>query len=317
MQSKIQDFARIGVVTYTAYPALLTGGVTMAQVVDEIGADEYFDAVDVTWINDPQARTKAIDAARNSTLSALFAAQPYLLARKLNLSSSDNAVRSQAVKVCKDAVDQAVAWDARAFSVLSGPDPGPDVRPAATQALLRSLSELCAYAVEKEGLTVLLETYDRKPIGRNQLIGPTTEAVELARQVRARHDNFGLLLNLAHLPLLEEASPFSLETARDYLLAVRLGNCVLKDPTHPAFGNQRPPLGIPEGEIGQAQLEEFLRELFRIGFLGAGKVRLGELSFDVAPLAGQHSADVINQAKEMLDAALAVVRPPAPPEPTT
>ena len=313
MPPTIHDFARVGLVTYDAFPALLTGGVTMAQVVDQVGADEYFDAVEITWISDPKARALAIEAARNSTLSALFAAQPYLLARNLNLSALDNSARVHALKICKDAIDQAAAWDARVFSVLSGPDPGPDKRPAASEALVRSLVELCAYAADKDGLTVLLETCDRKPFGANQLVGPTPEAAEIARQVRARRDNFGLMLNLAHLPLLDEASPFALDTAKDYLQAVRLGNCVARNPAHPAYGNHHPPLGILEGEIGAPQLEEFLRELFRIGFLAEGRARLFELSFDVVPVSGQSPADLISQSKEMLEAALLAVRPPAPP----
>jgi hypothetical protein len=317
MQPKIQDFARTGVVTYTAYPKLLTGGATMAQVVDEIGADLYYDAVEVTWISDAKARTEAIAAARNSTLSALFAVQPYLRARKLNLSALDNSVRVQALKVCKDAIDQALAWDAREFALISGPDPGPENRAAATSQLVRSLQELCAYATGKETLTVLLETCDRKPFGANQLIGPTAEAVEVARQVRTKNSNFGLMLNLGNLPMLEETSAHALETAKDYLMAVRLGNCVMKDPNHPAYGKCGMPLGFPDGEIGREQLVEFVRELFRIGFLAEGKRRLGELSFDVGPLAEQNPADVLSQAKEMLDEALMVVRPPAPVAPTT
>lgn len=121
------------------------------------------------------------------------------------------------------------------------------------------------------------------------------------------------MLNLAHLPLLDEACPFALETAKDYLQAVRLGNCVMKNPAHPAYGNHHPPLGILEGEIGAPQLEEFLRELFRIGFLAEGRARLYELSFDVAPVSGQSPADLISQSKEMLEAALLAVRPLAPP----
>jgi len=319
MQPRIQDFARLSVVTYTTYPALLTGGITMAQVIDEIGAHGYFAAVDVTWISDPKARAQAVEAARSSNLSVLFAVQPYQRARKLNLAALDNAVRVHALKICKQAIDQALEWDACAFSLLSGPDPGPDQRPAALQQFLRSLDELCAYVAAKAAMPILLETWDRKPFAANQLLGPTSEAVELARQLRSRHPDFGLVLNLAHLPLLEETPASALETAKDCLSAVRIGNCVLKNPAHPAYGNQHPPLAIPDGEIGYEQLQQFLSDLFRIGFLSEGRVRLGQMSFDVAPLEGQHPAEVVSQTKEMLDSALLVVRPPEtkpPQEPT-
>lgn len=311
-KTKIQDFARIGVVTYTAYPGLMTGEITMADVVRAIGADEYFDTVEVTWINNADARTEAIKAADEFSMSVVFAAQPYLLARKLNLSAQDERSRKEAVKICRQAIDQARAWDASAFVVLSGPDPGPEKRAAGADALLRSLSELCRYAAGKTGtIPVLLETCDRGGFGKNQLnqlVGPTVEAVEIARRIRSKHENFGLLLNLAHLPLLKEFPAQAVELAKDFLGGVHIGNCVISNPNHPAFGNTYPPLGIPEGEIGRPQMTEFIGELLRVGFLDEGNVRLGQVSFDVAPVAPQTSADVIEQTKEMLDGAFASVR---------
>ena len=92
----------------------------------------------------------------------------------------------------------------------------------------------------------------------------------------------------------------------------------MRNPRHPAYGRGRPPLDIHEGEVGHLQLVEFLRELFRIGFLGPD-VRLGQVSFDVGPLAGQNPTEVINQTKAALDAAFAEVQPPqatASAEPT-
>ncbi len=308
-KTRIQDFARMGVVTYTAYPGLMTGEVTMAEVVRAVGADEYFDTVEVTWISNGDARAEAIEAADEFSMSVLFAAQPYLLARKLNLSAEDERSRKEAVKVCRQALDQARAWDASAFVVLSGRDPGPDRRAAASDALVRSLSELCRYAAGKTGtMPVLLETCDRRDFGKNQLIGPTVEAVEIARRIHVKHENFGLLLNLAHLPLLKESPVQAIELAKDFLGGVHIGNCVISNPNHPAYGNTYPPLGIPEGEIGRPQVSEFLGELLCVGFLSEGSVRLGQVSFDVAPLAPQSPTDVIEQAKETLDGAFASVR---------
>ena len=307
---RIQDFARIGVVTYTAYPALLTGGITMAQVIDEVGADEYFDSVEVTWISDDAARAKAIEAADASSLSVVFDAQPYLLARKLNLAALDGNARNEAVKVCRQAIDQAVTWDASAFALLSGRDPGQAQRPAAFEQLARSLAELCDYAGSKGNMPVLLETYDRQPFGTNQLVGPTVEALELAGKVRAGHKNFGLMLDLGGLVLLEESVAQALDLVKDLLGAVHISNCVMRDAGHPAYGRGRPPLGIPAGEVGAVQLTDFLKELFRVGFLGGECVRLGQISLDVGPLARQNPAEVIGQTKEMLQTAFQEVQPP-------
>lgn len=307
MEGTIQDYALVGMVTFSSYPGLITGEHTMAQVIQEIGADAFFDVVEITWIEDPKARAEAIQAADASSLSAAYAAQPYLLARKLNLSALEESQRRQAVSTCRQAIDQAVSWDAASFSVLSGPDPGPDSRTRATDQLVRSLVELSQYARSKGNISVALETFDRKPFGKNQLIGPTAEAVQLAQRVRSQVPNFGLLLDLSHLPLLEETSAAALETAKDYLQTVHVGNCLIKDPAHPAYGDNHPPFGTEGGEIGVPQLAEFLRELFRVGFLTAGRTRQPILSLEVRPLAGQHPAEIVQASKTALVDAFAQI----------
>jgi sugar phosphate isomerase/epimerase len=170
--------------------------------------------------------------------------------------------------------------------------------------LCASLKELSECSRRADGPPVLLETFDRAGFGRNRLIGPTEEAAWIADRVHPYFRGFGLVLDLSHLPLLGETPESALKAVRQDLRHVHIGNCVLRDPSHPAYGDQHPMFGIPEGENGVEQLAAFLKALLEIGYIGqaSGAARKG-VSFEVKPFGGQTSAQVLDNAKQTLDAA--------------
>jgi len=111
------------------------------------------------------------------------------------------------------------------------------------------------------------------------------------------------VLDLSHLPLLGETAETMLTTAKETLGHIHLGNCVMRDPNHAAYGDEHPPFGTEGGENSVAELAEFLRVLGEIGYLN--EETPGAVSFEVKPLAGQEPADAIANAKATLDAAWA------------
>ena len=78
---------------------------------------------------------------------------------------------------------------------------------------------------------------------------------------------------------------------------VHIGNCVTGDPEHPAYGDNHPVLGIPEGENGVEELAEFLRQLLRVGYLGEGRQRV---SFEVKPFGEQRPEEVVAESQRIL-----------------
>jgi len=154
-------------------------------------------------------------------------------------------------------------------------------------------------------MPVVLETFDRVPFGKNCLAGPTAEAVTLAQHLREKHPSFGLMIDLSHLPLLGETPQASLTAAKDVLVHVHIGNCVLRDPAHPAYGDNHPRFGCEGGENGASELAEFLRTLLDIGYLDPAHRR--GVSFEVKPMPGESSSVVIANAKRTLAAAWRMV----------
>ena len=301
MEGKPHDYMKVGIVHFMAYPEVMGGDGPIVQTAARLLDDEYFDVVEVAQIKDAAARAGVARRARERGKSLSFGAQPILLGGKLNLNSRDESERAKALAAVRDGIDQAYELDALGTAVLSGVDPGDDARAAEYSLLVDSLRQLCAYSQSKGDKPVVLETFDRQPFGKNCLAGPTEESVAVAREVCDEYPSFGLMIDLSHLPLLGESPNECMGKAKGFLRHVHIGNCVMRHPDHPAYGDSHPVFGIEEGENGVAELAEFLRVLLDIGYLSRGGS--GVVSFELKPFGDQTAEDVIANGKEALDAA--------------
>lgn len=306
MQSPWSDYFRLGIVHFMAYPEVGSDESRMLPTIAAVAADADFEVVELKGVSDPSLRREIRRLCESAHLSVAYGAQPTVLGRRLNPNSLDEAERLHALQVLKQAVDEAVEMGAQGFALLSGIDPGEERRALACQALENSLVELCRYADEKASLPVVLEVFDRS-IEKNALVGPTALAAEIASRVRQQVENFGLMVDLSHLPLLNETAAEALTAAADYLVHAHIGNCVMRDPKHAAYGDYHPRFGIAGGENDVPELAEYLRWLFRVGYLGGSGSERPIVSFEVKPMPGEKSEAVIAGAKRTLAAAWALV----------
>jgi len=300
------NYFRLGLVHFMAYPQVGQDESQVLPTIAEVAADSDFEVLEVRGVSDPALRVKIKELCRSAHLDLAYAAQPLMLGRKLNPNSLDAAERQEALKALKAAVDEAYELGAQGFALLSGPDPGDAKRAEGMAYLVESLVELCRYSKSKGDMPIVLEVFDRS-IEKKAIAGPTVEAVEMAKAVKAQVDNFGLMIDLSHLPLLNETPEEALTAAAGYMVHAHIGNAVMRDTSHPAYGDQHPRFGIPGGENDVAELAEFLRWLFRTGYLADGKNPRPIVSFEVKPLAGESSAAVIAGSKRALAAAWAQV----------
>ncbi|HLW59966.1 MAG TPA: TIM barrel protein [bacterium] len=303
MQESWHRYLRLGIVHFMAFPAVMRGEGPYVETVRQIAGDEFFTAIELGWVHDDRARAEAAAVLRESHLGVGFGAQSALLTTKGNLNALDDGDRQKAVALVRQCVDQAAQLGAARVAVLSGPYPGPSDEAKATRSLVESLLDLSAYGRGK-GIAITLETFDRT-IEKKALAGPTTLCVEISEAVRRDFPDFGLMLDLSHIPLVGEGIRECLTLGREHLVHAHIGNCVMRDRAHPAYGDQHPRFGIEGGENDTPQVVEFLRCLFEIGFLG-GKGR-PFLSFEVKPLAGETSEAVIAGTKRVFADAWAQV----------
>lgn len=308
MQEPWSRYLQLGIVHFMAYPAVMKGDGPYVETLREIAADPFFTAVEVGWVHDAEQRAAAARLLAEAHLAVGFGAQSALLTTKSDLNAADEGARRSALALVKGCVDQAVDLGARRLAVLSGPYPGPAGEGAAVDRLVESLSEISDYA-RGRGIGITLETFDRT-IEKKALAGPTPLCVAISERVRRRYPEFGLMLDLSHLPLLGERTRDALICARDHLVHAHIGNCAMRDRAHAAYGDVHPRFGLPGGENDTPEVLEFLRVLFEIGYLGgpaAGTERRPFLSFEVKPLPGEAAATVVAGTKRVFTDAWAML----------
>ncbi|MFC1912270.1 sugar phosphate isomerase/epimerase family protein [Chloroflexota bacterium] len=281
---------KLGIVQFMAFSA------TDLDSIRKIAEDEFFGGIEITSIPG-ESRADIAKLLETSKLAVGYCAQPIQLAEKLDINSLDTRQREAAISRMKAAVDEACSLGASKFAMLSGPAPAADKYSEAKELLADSLIQICGYAKSKGDLGVVMEIFDRE-YDKKCLIGPTEEGVEIAAAVRKQHPGFGLMVDLSHLPLLGESSGYALLTAKDYLTHVHMGNCLMKDTNHPAYGDKHPPFGAAGSENDVEELKLYLKALMEVGYIGEGKQNV--VAFEVKPLSGESSEVVIANAKRTL-----------------
>lgn len=303
MAEPIESHCRVGVVLAAAYPELAGGGGALLERLVRVLEDEFFGAVELPPVSDERLRREARAALDSAGVDVIFAAQPVILGERLDLSAADLAARRRAVEVCQGLIDQAYQLGARIMMVASGPDPGEAERDAARERLVDSLKQLCQYAGERAEdslLAISLETYDRT-VHHRRLIGPTREAAHVIEAVRAGFSNCGLTLDLSHQPQLGESISEMIVDGADHLIHAHFGNCVVRDPEHPLYGDQHPPFGVPGGEIGIEELRLYLEALIYSGFFAKSvPTSMPVLSMELRPRPGESPEVVMANGKRAL-----------------
>ncbi len=295
--SELHSMIKVGIVQFMAYPSTMGGEGPIVETIKKIAGDDFFGAIEITRIKDPDVRKQVSAILTQSRLDVGFGAQPVQLSNKLDLNSFDGPTRQEAIRIIKDLLPEAAEVGAKNLALLSGPDPGPEKRERAIEILIESLADLCTYAHEKYGIGIILEVFDRE-IDKKALIGSTEDAVKVAEAVKRKCGNFGLMIDLSHLPLKGETARHSLNMARNHLVHAHIGNCVMADAKNPAYGDQHPYFGCPGGEVDVPELTEFLKELIEIGYLRKGNPAV--VAFEVKPAPEEDPDLIVAHAKRTL-----------------
>ena len=280
----------MGIVSFMAYPEMTANEEKYIEKIRSIASDEFFSFIEICHVENPQTRQKVKDILDISNIRVGFDAHTVILPNNLNINSSNDDDRKNAVKVLKTLIDEAYFFNAEGLTLLSGFKPSGDSVRQEIKNAVESIKELCSYALSKAdelqvgSIDIVVETFDDREYAKNRLIGPTNIAVDFAGQVKKDFSNFGLLLDLSHLPILEEDFNNSLNIAKDYIKHIHIGNCILKDRQHPAFGDNHPRFCVKNGENDIKVLADFIRALISTGYF---KKPGSTVIFEVKPLYGE------------------------------
>lgn len=256
-------------------------------------------------MHDPDVREQVRRMKESAAMTLTYGGQPRLLTQKLNINDLDESKRQAALKTLKEGIDEAYELGASAFAFLSGPYEDKTLEQS-YQALVASTKELCGYAASKGSMKLSLEVFDYD-VDKKSLIGPASLAKRFAEEIRKEYPSFGLMVDLSHIPLLHESIEESLLPVKDYIVHAHMGNCVVKDPSLPGYGDLHPRFGFPGGENDVDELAAYLQVLLSIGFLN--KKNRPVVSFEVKPFGDEDPDLVVANAKRTLQLAWNKVQP--------
>jgi sugar phosphate isomerase/epimerase len=302
MRESIHKYFQVGLIGFMAYPMAKGDHPDTIQLLTRIAADDYFDAIEVNWIRDGETRKKAAKLMSDAHIKVCYGAQPRLLTTGMNANHLDEAERLKAEATLLEAIDEAEELGSGGIAFLSGKWQQ-ETKEEAYQQLLKTTRKLCDYAKTKN-MTVELEVFDFD-IAKSSLIGPAPYAARFAADMRTTHSNFGLLIDLSHIPMCYESTEFVVRTLRPYLTHFHIGNTVCQDPSAEGYGDEHQRFGFPGGSNDTPQVLEFLRVLKNEGFFCAENPYV--LSFEVKPWQEENPELIIANAKRVLNRAWALL----------
>lgn len=279
-----------GVVSFKAYPEAMTGrSGTIFDGVLELAKDDFFQAIEVGWMHDWNERDRVAKLLRTTEMDVAYATQPRTIREGLDLNALDEGERRESVEAIKSEIDKADHLGASRVRLLAGRDPGDEARPDAKSQLEASLDEICEYAADRDDIFVTLKIFDRD-YDKRSLIGTFDDTRDVAERVAPSHDNFGVLVDLSHFPLLGVEPAEALPKVAEYVTDFHLGTCVL-DESHPAYGDKQPRFGIEHSENDAQDVAEFFGLLLDRGYLNTADRPM--VSVEVAPFMAEDRSEVV------------------------
>ena len=104
MKDPIQKYFQVGTIQWMTHPPV---NYPILDSVKTICCDEYFNALEITHIEDQETKDKVRDMLAQSHMKVCYGAQPRLLGPKLNPNDLDEEGRKKAEAVLMDSIDEA------------------------------------------------------------------------------------------------------------------------------------------------------------------------------------------------------------------
>lgn len=303
MEKSMRRYMRVGTILHVSYKQLGSGEGPILECLKKIVTDPYFEVVEVAHMKDAEVRKAAADIIARGHMTSSYGGQGRMLGAGLNINDLNEEGRQKALASLKEGIDEAYEMGVEDFAFLAGRYEE-ETKEESFQALLKSTRELCEYAKSKGDMPVLCEVFDYD-IAKKSLIGPVDMVKRYAETICAEYDNFGLMVDLSHIPMLHETIEESLLPVQQYIRHAHMGNTVIKSPECPAYGDEHPRFGFPNSENDVEELAAYLRLLLKIGFLNEKKRPI--VSFEIKPFGEEDPEVCLANAKRTLDLAWELV----------
>lgn len=294
MKEPLRSVARLGFCHHTFFPCKDDPELHV-DTLPRIVARDDVEVIDLTIPYGDRYRERAIRLVKGCGKAICY--DGYLMpTRKIPLGTLSPTERAQILVLAKEQVDVAYEVGAFLFMQSVGADPGPEQRSRAYEGLSEYIRELSAYmrrrgsALGMQPISFAVELMDRE-IDRKSLCGPTAEVVAYLDRLVSAVPEVGLVPDMAHVPLMRETFEQTLVESRRYIKHIHVGNCIQQDRSHPWWGDQHPPIGIPGGEVDVPELRRILGTLWDLGYLGPAA--RGTLTLEIRAFPGKTVEETI------------------------
>lgn len=297
MYESIHKYFQLGTIQWMSHPPV---NYPLLDSLKQFAKDDFFDAIEITHIADPEVRKQAKKILEQSHLRVCYGAQPNLLGPKLNPNAIDEAERQKAEDRLINSIDEAEEMGARGIAFLAGKWEE-KTKEEAFQQLVKTTRNICDYAARKN-MMIELEVFDYD-MAKAALIGPAPLALRFAQEMRTYCNNFGLMVDLSHFPTTYETSRFVIQTLRPYITHLHIGNAVVKCGCD-AYGDEHPRFGFPNSANDVEQLVDFFNVLAEEGFLREKDPLV--LSLEVKPWGDEDGDIILANTKRVINRAWAL-----------
>src|SRR3989442_7655316 len=116
MNDPMCKYMKVGLVHFMAYPNTIKGEGPIIETIKKIVLDEYFSAIELTTIKNPEDRRSVKKMLETSHMAIAYGAQPRLLTTGLNINDLNEEGRQKALANLKEGIDEAYELGASRFA---------------------------------------------------------------------------------------------------------------------------------------------------------------------------------------------------------
>ena len=119
MNESMYKYMKVGLIHFMAYPDTMKGEGPILETIRKIAVDDYFNAIEITWIKDDKVREKVKKMLETSHMTVAYGGQPRLLTTGMNINDLDENARRRAIDSLKEGIDEAYYMGAKGFAFLA------------------------------------------------------------------------------------------------------------------------------------------------------------------------------------------------------
>lgn len=222
-------------------------------------------AVEGSWDLSPAAAEDLRRRLLWSGCDVVYAVGGFMRRQQIDPSAPTAEDRGQALEKLMRLAETANGYSAAMMLLCTGQDTGPERRAEAVRYFGETVEALCEQARRlrpERPMWITVEHFDRN-LDQKRLLGPTAETAALLADIRTRHANVGMTLDLSHLVQLGEDIDEAVAAAGDLTIHAHVANCGLDRTAPETFGDSHCRFGAEGGAVSLDDVVRFLRALVR------------------------------------------------------